>query len=122
MTLRLNATLMSRVLLCRAAQLLGARAIGCDIEAPDIEVAREHIAADYFVGSARAVRIRSVDVVTANISPEVLVALAPDLQRVARRAIVLSGFQPESIPQLEAAFGQAQVLLLEGWSALLIHN
>ncbi len=107
-------------ILCRAAQLLGARAIGCDIEAPDIEVAREHIAADYFVGSARAVRTKTVDVVTANINAEVLLSLATDLQRVARRSIVLSGFRPLSIARLEEAFGPAQALELEGWSALLI--
>ena len=109
-------------ILCRAAQLLGAFAIGCDIEAPDLKVAREHIAADYFVGSASAIRTKSVDIVTANINAEVLLALAEDLRRVARRAIVLSGFRPESVPQLEAAFGPAEPLTLEGWSALLIRN
>ncbi len=107
-------------ILCKAAQLLGARAIGCDIEAPDIAVAREHIAADYFVGSARAVQPKSVDVVTANINAEVLLTLAADLLRVARRSIVLSGFRPESIPRLEAVFGTGRPLALEGWSALLI--
>lgn len=107
-------------ILCRAAQLLGARAIGCDIEAPDLAVAREKIAADYFVGSAQAIRTKSVDVVTANINPEVLQAIAPELQRVARRSIVLSGFQPESLAQLREVFGAGQILELEGWSALLI--
>ena len=107
-------------ILCRAAQLLGARAIGCDIEAPDVEVAREHIAADYFVGSARAARTKSVDVISANINAEVLVSLAHDLQRVARRAIVLSGFRPESVARLESLFGPGEALALEGWSALLV--
>jgi len=107
-------------ILCLAANLLGARAIGCDIEAPDIVVADEHIAAAYFVGSADAVRSQSVDVITANINAEVLVQLAPELQRVARRAIVLSGFRPESLAELEAVFGLGQRLGLEGWSALVV--
>ena len=107
-------------ILCRAAQLLGARAIGCDIEAPDIGVASEHLAGDYFVGSANAVRTKSVDVVSANIDAEVLVVIAADLQRVARRAIVLSGFRPESIARLTDLYGPAQLLEIEGWSALLV--
>ncbi|MBY0504084.1 MAG: 50S ribosomal protein L11 methyltransferase [Bryobacteraceae bacterium] len=107
-------------ILCRAAQLLGGRAIGCDIEAADLAVAREHVDASYFVGSADAVRSQSADVVTANINAEVLVALSTDLRRIARRAIVLSGFRPESIPELEATYGPARRLSLEGWSALVV--
>lgn len=107
-------------ILCRAAQLLGARAIGCDIEAPDIGVASEHLAGDYFVGSANAVRTKSVDVVSANIDAGVLVTIAADLQRVARRAIVLSGFRLESVPRLVDLFGPAQLFEIEGWSALLV--
>ena len=107
-------------ILCRAAQLLGARAIGCDIEAPDIGVASEHLAADYFVGSANAVRTQSVDVISANIDAEVLVTIAADLQRIARRAIVLSGFRLESVPRLADLYGPAQLFEIEGWSALLV--
>ena len=107
-------------ILCRSAQLLGARALGCDIEAPDIEVAREHIDAAYFVGSAVAVRTKSVEVISANINADVLLDLAPDLQRVARREIVLSGFRPESVVDLEAVFGPGKRLGLEGWSALVV--
>ena len=107
-------------ILCLAANLLGARAIGCDIEAPDIVVAQEHIAAAYFVGSADAVRPKSVDVISANISADVLVHLAPELQRVARRSIVLSGFRAESLAELEAVFGPGRRMGLEGWSALVV--
>lgn len=103
-------------ILCRAAQLLGARAIGCDIEFADIVVAREHIVADYFAGSARAIKSKSVDVVVANINAEALLTLVEDLLRVARRAVVLSGFRPESVPRLP----QGKLLELEGWSALVI--
>lgn len=105
-------------ILCRAAQLLGARAIGCDIEMADLLVAREHIEADYFVGSARAIRDKGVDVAVANINAEVLLTLFDDLRRVARRSIILSGFRPESLSRLPGG----EVLELEGWSALLIHN
>jgi ribosomal protein L11 methyltransferase len=105
-------------ILCRAAQLLGARAIGCDIEASDVAVAREHIVADYFVGSARAIRSQSVDVVVANINAEALLTLVDDLVRVARRAVVLSGFRPESLPRLDRPGGRSYQL--EGWSALVV--
>ncbi len=109
-------------ILCAATGLLGARAIGCDIEEADVRVAREHIPVDYFVGSARAVKAASVDVVTANINAEVLVTLAQDLLRVTRRAVILSGFRPSSVARLEAVFGPGRQFDLEGWSALLIQK
>jgi ribosomal protein L11 methyltransferase len=72
-----------------AARLLGAgRVVACDI---DPEAAQK---APFFVGSVDAVRSGSFDVVVANISEEVVGAMRPDLERVARKRI-LSGFQDE---------------------------
>jgi ribosomal protein L11 methyltransferase len=67
-----------------AAKLLGAsRVIACDID-PEACVD--------FIGSVDAVRDNSFDVVVANINEDVIGAMRPDLERVAKRRI-LSGFQ-----------------------------
>ncbi len=69
-----------------AAKLLGAaRVIACDID-PEASVD--------FVGSVNAVRDNAFDVVVANINEEVIGAMRPDLERVAKHRI-LSGFQDE---------------------------
>jgi ribosomal protein L11 methyltransferase len=69
-----------------AAKLLGAsRVIACDID-KDASVD--------FIGSVDAVRDNSFDVVVANINEDVIGAMRPDLERVAKRRI-LSGFQDE---------------------------
>ena len=69
-----------------AAKLLGAgRVVACDID-PEARVD--------FVGSVNAVRDNAFDVVVANINEEVIGAMLPDFQRVAKHRI-LSGFQDE---------------------------
>jgi ribosomal protein L11 methyltransferase len=88
-------------ILTRAARLLGAeRAWGCDIDAVAVGIAGEG-----FVGSADAVRNAAVDLVVANISPEAIVSLAPDLRRVLRPGGVLlaSGFETYEAPKVRAA-------------------
>jgi ribosomal protein L11 methyltransferase len=71
-----------------AAQLLGAgRVVACDI---DPEAFTREV--PFFVGSVDAVRDNAFDVVVANINEEVIGAMRPDFERVARRRI-LSGFQ-----------------------------
>jgi ribosomal protein L11 methylase PrmA len=72
-----------------AAQLLGAgTVIACDI---DPGAARP---VPFFVGSVDAVRSGSFDVVVANINEEVIGAMRPDFERVAR-TMILSGFQDD---------------------------
>src|ERR1700733_4952853 len=72
-------------ILAQAAALLGAgRVYACDND--PVAVA---IAGDGFVGSADAVATGSVDIVVANISPEAVMQLAPDLVRVLRPGGVL---------------------------------
>jgi ribosomal protein L11 methyltransferase len=82
-------------ILARAAMLLGAGpCFACDVDPVAVE-----IAGIGFVGSVDAVRAEAADLVVANISPEAIVRLAPDLVRVLRPGGVLlaSGFeQPEA--------------------------
>ncbi len=90
-------------ILRHAAQLLGAKmTYACDIDPIAVE-----IAGDAFVGSVDAVRSASVDLVTANISPEAIVALASELRRVLRPGGVLlaSGFELAEVEQIKAALG-----------------
>src|SRR5215467_12699304 len=77
-------------ILAQAARLLGAgRVVACDIDPIAVEIAGEG-----FIGSVDAVRSQSADLVLANISPEAITQLAPDLLRVRRTGGVLlaSGF------------------------------
>ncbi len=70
-----------------AAKLLGAgRVVACDVDPDAAKMA------PFFLGSVDAVRSDSFDVVVANISEEVIGAMRPDRERVARKRI-LSGFQ-----------------------------
>jgi ribosomal protein L11 methylase PrmA len=63
--------------------------IACDIDA---EAATREV--PFFVGSVNAVRDDAFDVVVANINEDVIGAMRPDFERVARRRI-LSGFQDD---------------------------
>jgi len=88
-------------ILAQAARLLGAgKAVGCDTDAVAVE-----IAGSGFVGSVDAVRAQSVDVVVANITPQTIIALAPDFRRVLRPGGVLlaSGFEGREVEQVSAA-------------------
>jgi len=90
-------------ILARAAVLLGARrAVACDIDPVAVELARLPLS---FMGTADAIRTGSADVVVANISPEAIVALAPDLMRVARAggAVIVSGFECSEVGSVESA-------------------
>ncbi len=81
-----------------AAKLLGAgRVVACDL---DEEAARPvsffiESPVFFFVGSVDAVRSHSFDVVVANINEDVIGALRPEFERVARKRI-LSGFQDKN--------------------------
>ena len=88
-------------ILARAASLLGAAPVyACDIDPIAVQIAGQG-----FVGSVDAVRDRAVDLVVANISPEAIVQLAPDLLRVLRSNGILlaSGFELVELDQVRAA-------------------
>jgi ribosomal protein L11 methyltransferase len=104
-------------ILAKAAALLGAERVwACDIDPIAVEIAGMG-----FVGSAEAVAAGVADIVTANISPEAILALAPDLRRVLRPGGVLlaSGFELHEVEQVRAALPAAREVREKGNWALL---
>ena len=104
-------------ILAKAAALLGAERVwACDIDPIAVEIAGMG-----FVGSAEAVAAGVADIVTANISPEAILALAPDLTRVLRPGGVLlaSGFELHEVEQVRAVLPAACEVREKGNWALL---
>lgn len=88
-------------ILAQAARLLGAAKVyACDVDPVAVQ-----IAGSAFVGSVDAVATASVDLVVANISPEAIIQLAPELLRVLRPggALLVSGFETREVEQVSAA-------------------
>lgn len=112
-------------ILSRAAELLGARrVIACDIDPVAVELARQPLS---FVGTADAVRTGSVDLLVANISPEAIIALAPELMRTLRAGgvAIVSGFEVAEVASVEAALAANGATLREshaknGWSVVVV--
>jgi ribosomal protein L11 methyltransferase len=105
-------------ILASAARLLGAdRVMACDIDPVAVEIAGEG-----FVGSVNAVASGAADLVVANISPEAIAQLAPDLLRVRRADGVLlaSGFEEHEIEQVTAALGGVREVRRKGTWALVV--
>jgi ribosomal protein L11 methyltransferase len=106
-------------ILARAARLMGAsKVIACDIDPVAVEISGEG-----FVGSVDAVASHSADLVLANISPEAIVQLAPDLMRVRRQGgvVLASGFEGHEVDQMRAALGAAREVRHKGnWSLLVV--
>jgi ribosomal protein L11 methyltransferase len=105
-------------ILARAARLLGAEKVfACDIDADAVRIAGEG-----FVGSVNAAGSSSADLVVANISPEAIVQLAPELLRVLRPGGVLlaSGFERNEVEQVQAALPRAQEVREKGNWALIV--
>ena len=92
-------------ILALAAQLLGVRkVIACDIDPVTVELAKQPLA---FIGSVDAVGSGSVDLVAANISPEAIIGLAPELIRILRPggAMIVSGFEVAEAGTVAEALG-----------------
>ena len=90
-----------------ASKLLGAcRVIACDIDPVTVELAKQPLA---FIGSADAIRTRSVDLVVANISPEAIIALAPEFIRVLHPPgrMIGSGFEMPEVADVRLALERA---------------
>ena len=105
-------------ILARAATLLGAAKVyACDTDPIAVEIAGHG-----FIGSVSAVATASVDLVVANISPEAIVALAPELARVLRpRGILLaSGLEIPEVEHVKAALPPAQEVRRKGNWALIV--
>jgi ribosomal protein L11 methyltransferase len=105
-------------ILARVAALLGARRVyACDIDPVAVE-----IAGFGFIGSADAVKSAAADIVVANISPEAIASLAPDLRRVCRPggAILASGFETTEVAGVQAALGASGEVRTKGaWACLV---
>ena len=104
-------------ILAKAAELLGAgMTFACDVDPVAIEVARFG-----FVGSVDAVALAAADIVVANISPEAIIQLAPDLLRTLRTGGILlaSGFELNEIAQVQTALPPALEVREKGnWGCL----
>jgi ribosomal protein L11 methyltransferase len=107
-----------------ASLLLGARrVVACDIDPITVELAKQPLA---FIGSAGAIRTRSVDLVVANISPEAIIALAPELIRVLRAPgrMIASGFETPEVADVQLALERAGATICSShakgtWNALV---
>jgi ribosomal protein L11 methyltransferase len=100
-------------ILAQAAALLGAgKVYACDTDPVAVE-----IAGNGFVGSVDAVAAASVDLVVANINPETIVRIAPDLLRVLRPGGVLltSGLELADVVQVKPALPSREVRRKGDW-------
>jgi ribosomal protein L11 methyltransferase len=82
-------------ILAGAAQLLGAPQVWCcDIYEDGVRNAMRHFGVQGFAGSADAIRDRLASVTLANITPQILDAIAYDLKRVTAPGgrVIISGF------------------------------
>jgi ribosomal protein L11 methyltransferase len=107
-------------ILSMAARLLGAdRIVGCDIDLPSVEIARENCPEPMFIGSVRSVRDASIDLIAANINATMLETIGEDLRRVLRPGGILigSGFRSDEIPRVP--FRAIERLERGGWSAIV---
>lgn len=108
-----------------AAHLLGAgRVIACDVDPLTVELAKQPLS---FIGSVDSVRTRAIDLAVANISPEAITALAPELVRVLRAPgrMIVSGFETQEAAGVQHALRQAGAAVSASfakgtWSALVL--
>lgn len=103
-------------ILTQAAQALGARAVGCDIDSA---------APVDFIGSADALVSSQFDGVIANIHLGVLQELEIELRRLLQPQgwLLVSGFLPEQTDDVASLFGPAAVVREKaGWCAALFRN
>lgn len=109
-------------ILAEAAHLLGASVVACDIDASAAAVAHENLPdLPLFIGSVRSVRDGSFDILVANLNAATLNVLGRDLPRIARDAIVVSGFREQEQDDVALSVGRKPALALEqdGWACLV---
>jgi ribosomal protein L11 methyltransferase len=115
-------------ILAQAAALLGAGKVwACDNDPEAVEVARENVGSHLFLGSVDAVRPHAAGLAVANISPEAIAQLAPDLMRcLAPGGVALvSGFErheAEAVQAELARYGGAlrEARYKESWAMLAV--
>jgi ribosomal protein L11 methyltransferase len=109
-------------ILSHVAKLLGAgKVYACDIDPVAVEIAGADFS-DGFVGSVNAVAAGSVDLVVTNISPEAIVALAPDLVGALRHGgrLLASGFELNEVEAVKGALPPASDVRVKGNWALIV--
>ncbi|HEV3329339.1 MAG TPA: 50S ribosomal protein L11 methyltransferase [Bryobacteraceae bacterium] len=109
-------------ILAEAAGLLGAgKVFACDVDPVAVGIARARCHRS-FTGSAGAVRSDVAEVVLANISPESIIQLAPDLIRSLRRGGVLlaSGFEAHEVELVKAVLPQMREVRRKGTWVLAV--
>ncbi len=113
-------------ILSTAALQLGARtAIGLDMDAVSLAAASENFglneqAALLVMGSADCVTSECANVVVANISGSVLLAIADELMRIVKSGgcLILTGFPESELKVLQSAFGNGEVTGSNEWRCL----
>lgn len=108
-------------ILAEAAALLGAgMVIACDVDPVAVQIARARCGRS-FAGSADAVHSGIADLAIANISPEAVIQLAPDLMRSLRPGGILlaSGFEAHEVDTVQAALPQTREVRRKGTWALV---
>ncbi len=109
-------------ILAIAALRLGARgAIALDTDEAALETARENfalngLAANIAAGSADCVD--SADIVIANISGTVLLAIADELIRIAKEHLILTGFPESELAAIKQTFGEGDATAMNEWRCL----
>src|SRR5580658_1090033 len=115
-------------ILAQAAALLGAgRVWACDTDPEAVGIARGHAGLNVFIGSVDAVRAHAAGLIVANISPETIARLAPELLRCLRTGGValLSGFERHEAAEVGAELERrggvlCEVRLKESWALLVV--
>ena len=112
-------------ILALAGAKLGMTAYGVDIDPEAVRAAREANALNALDARFDTTPIEQVegswDVVVANLFAEVLVALSPEIKRLARGRISLAGILADRADTVRAAFADRPVLrdeTAEGWTTL----
>ncbi len=115
-------------ILAQAAALLGAATVwACDLDPDAVGIARGNAGPNLFIGSVDAARSGSVGLIAANISPEAIARLAPELLRCLPPdgIALLSGFERHEAASVQAElerFGGAilEARHKESWALLVV--
>ncbi len=117
-------------ILAIAALRLGAGvAIGIDPDQAALQQAKENFALNSLrallvAGYAECLRDEVADIIVANINATVLLAIADDLQRIARPhgRLILTGFTEPELGRVEALFGYGEILEHDEWRCLIVNS
>jgi ribosomal protein L11 methyltransferase len=118
-------------ILAGASWLLGAsNVVGCDMDGEALDIGRRNLTCDghsarLFRGSARSLAHAAVDLLVANINAAAHAALAAEYSRVARRAVIVSGYASREAREVERSLTRhglhaVDTLDAEDWMCLVL--